>query len=231
MHNSGTMAEHNPEILIRAQTPEEELDRIQFYLRKLDCYRKLGYKPIFPNDAAFSKPCTNEDKSEKLQILLSEYKPEIYEAGVCRLVTVKAKIKATFPIFLKLRETWGFIVFPKYEIAITRYGMGGSYDIKTGKITVRINDKAEFLRVGPEHTTIHEMVHLGIQERIVEKYQLNQTEKERLVDTMVSNLFGGLLPTYKLQSVGDVRVDPYITTETIIDLPKAIEDYVTKYPR
>ena len=109
--------------------------------------------------------------------------------------------------------------------------MGGSYNEKTGKIIIRINDDGDFSRNQPEHTPIHEITHLGIEEIIVKKYQLTQDEKERLVDSMVSILFHDLLPTYKFQSVGDVRIEPYITTETIIYLPKAIEDYVKKYPR
>ena len=76
------------------------------------------------------------------------------------------------------------------------------------------------------------MVHLGIQEHIVNKYQLSHWEKERLVDLICSTCFADILPKYHLQKIETLTIDTFATKEAIMhDLPKAIEAFVAQYPR
>ena len=56
-------------------------------------------------------------------------------------------------------------------------------------------------------------------------------EKERLVDLITLKKFGNFLPGYQLQNFGDSRIDPYITDETMNDLPAAVEKYIKDFPR
>lgn len=75
------------------------------------------------------------------------------------------------------------------------------------------------------------MIHMGIEENIVNHFRLSHWEKERVVDLMTKLLFGNLLPDYMLQDKGDKRVDPFVTVETLQDLPASIEKYVGEFPR
>lgn len=52
------------------------------------------------------------------------------------------------------------------------------------------------------------------------------------MDQICLHLFGDILPGYQLQKNGDVRIDLFLTRNTIIcDLPSAIKAYTDKYPR
>jgi len=223
--------EPRPELVIRAQTPEEEVDRVQWTLNRMGWYEQHGYKPKIPDNPELAKPFSDEEKPDKLKLILEDYKPELYEVGLSQLEAHRAQIEAVFPIFEQLRQEWGFKVFPQYQLVVTRYGMSGSYDSETGRIIMRVNDDGTFTRAQPHHTPIHEMVHIGVEEEIVQKYQLTQAEKERMVDLMVSILFKDLLPDYKIQNIGDSRIEEFVTSEIVTNLPEAIRQYTAIYPR
>ena len=71
----------------------------------------------------------------------------------------------------------------------------------------------------PANTIIHEIVHLGVETSLVQRYQLSHPMKERLVDTIVYLLFNDLLPQYKVQNMGETRLDQYLSTpEDLVDL-------------
>ena len=80
-----------------------------------------------------------------------------------------------------------FKIYDKYNIFITQYGCGGSYAVTSQStpsleeeaiIHVRQDAKEEKLA----HNIFHEMVHLAIEDSIVDKYHLKDVEKEILVD-------------------------------------------------
>ena len=94
-----------------------------------------------------------------------------------------------------------------------------------------VKDNGSFVRSKPYMTPIHEIIHIGVEQIIVKKYKLNQPEKERLVDLMVKILFSKLIPEYEVQSFGEIKIEPFVDTQTIGNLPKAIQQYVNIYPR
>jgi hypothetical protein len=59
------------------------------------------------------------------------------------------------------------------------YGLGGRYNLSTATVTLLTT---EFLKKPASETILHEIVHIGIEETIVNKYRLSHWEKERLVD-------------------------------------------------
>lgn len=72
---------------------------------------------------------------------------------------------------------------------------------------------------------------IGIQKNIVTKFGLSHWEKERLVDLICLKVFKEFTHNYQLQQVEAIRIDKYITKESILDLPLAMERYVKDYPR
>lgn len=129
-----------------------------------------------------------------------------------------------------LTYSWDFKIFPKYEVVLTKYGPGGRYNPNTGTVELLIFKGGKFGRE-PTHTIIHEIVHIGIEDSIVEKFKLNHSEKERLVDLLVRIIFKEEFPDYLIQKIGDVRLDKYVTEETINSLPDAISRYIKDFPR
>ena len=67
-----------------------------------------------------------------------------------------------------------------YEIKLTKYGVGGSYNLPN---TIIVNFQGKF-GIGVSKTIIHEIVHLSIQE-LIEKYKVGHWEKERVVDLIL----------------------------------------------
>lgn len=227
---TGNMARNTPKITVRPQTIEEELDRILFYLEKIDWYKQHGYNPQLPKGKDFTKPFSKSERQDKLRALKPNYRTHIYKIGQNLLTDSLESMKPIFNIFNDLHRAWGFKVYPSYEVVLTRYGMAGSYDELTGKIIMKLKDDGTYTKPA-RNTLVHEMVHIGIEDAIVAKFSLTQAEKERLVDSMVVCLFGEILTGYTTQSIGDTRIEPYAAADKMLNLPKSIKQYVKDYPR
>jgi len=124
-------------------------------------------------------------------------------------------------------KDWGFKTFNSYTVQLTLYGPGGSYDNTTGQITLFTTQNGKFKGYeSPANTLIHEIFHIGIEEAVVEKYNLTHQQKERLVDLFVKIWFGEVLPEYRLQSFGDSRLDKWFSSrKDFINLPERIKQF------
>ena len=106
---------------------------------------------------------------------------------------------------------WDFNLKDNYSILLTLYGTGGSYNVDEGVITLFTNQKGDFMNYkDPSNTIIHEIVHMGMEHSIVRKYNLPHGLKERLVDTFVYLMFKKELPEYRIQNMGDIKIDNYL---------------------
>ncbi len=119
---------------------------------------------------------------------------------------------------------WPVKTFKVYQINLTLYGPGGSYDPDEGSILIYTSPVGMFKNYDePHNTIIHEVVHIGIEDSIVRKYDLPHPLKERIVDTFVSLNFGQYLPNYKIQEMGDKRIDPFLkSVEEFKNLDKIV---------
>ena len=119
---------------------------------------------------------------------------------------------------------WDFKKFKTYEVILTLYGPGGSFDPETGRIILYITKEGNYKQYKKAaHTIIHEITHIGIQESIVNEFNVAHTLKERIVDLFVKLYFGKQLPNYKIQDMGDYRIDPYLKSKNDI---KTLNKYV-----
>ncbi len=81
----------------------------------------------------------------------------------------------------------------------------------------------------PAYTIIHEISHMGMEYSIVQKYGLSHGLKERLVDTFVFLMFKKMLPEYKIQNMGDSRIDKYLNKKNDIEsLNSIVSEFVRK---
>lgn len=118
---------------------------------------------------------------------------------------------------------WEFKTFDRYKVVFTLYGTGGSYDPNTGVINVLTNKEGEFMNYkNPANTIIHEITHIGMEQSIIRKYNLPHGLKERLVDSFVSLMFREKLPEYKIQNMGDIRIDDYLKKQEDLNSLNAI---------
>lgn len=202
-----------PEIVIRPQTPDEEYDRISLYLHKLQWYTDNGYKlylPSHPKFNALAQPGADLSllDSEDMRMLFAEelYEPSAYAEGLQSVEADLRVLEQAFSVFQTLHSLWGFRLMPRYEIVLTRYGTLCSYDKLNGRIIISTMQRLSTLRI-----VIHECVHIGIEEDIIQRFRLSHWEKERIVDLICQLLFRHLLPDYTIDERGDSRVDPYVT--------------------
>lgn len=221
-----------PVIEIRRPTPDEEFTWLEEVLDELDWYDKNGYTITLPSQKSLQKPFGPNERNEKFQEFLEhEYRESFFNKGIEILERNRALFESTLPVFKNLNKKWGFELCPKYTFTLTKYGPGGNYYPKEGRIVMLTKEDGTFKRPNQTHTPIHEMVHIGIEEVIVEKFKLSHWEKERTVDLLVKYLFNDIVPDYQLQERGDRKIDPFVTKETIDNLPASIQTYISKYPR
>lgn len=220
-------------IIVRAQTADEEFQYLMNVLGKMDFYNQHGYKIPIPDYPFFLDISNNLDSLKSLDVEEARnifkkevYNPCFFEKG---LKTVNKDIESVEEAIKKMEqwENWGFKLFPTYEVKLTAYGPGGSYDFNHGNIIMKTNKSGEFGRV-PYHTIIHEIIHIGIEEPIVKKLELTHVEKEGLVDSICANYFDDILIDYRVQNLGEKKVFALIDKDNIMELPEIIRKYKKK---
>jgi len=228
----------NPTLVIRAQSADEEFDYLWSVLNLLPFYKEYGYTFEIPKHPEFKKLVEVADNLDAIdkgpirKLFVEElYDPEFYKEGLAILEKGRERIESVFPGMVELNAKWGFKLFPQYKLLLTGYGSEGMYHEDTGEIVMMTRKDGTFKRPNAIHTPVHEMVHIGVEQAIVKKFGLTHPEKERLVDLVTLKKFGHLLPGYEVQSIGDSRIEPYITDESLDDLPHAVVTYITDFPR
>lgn len=221
-------------IIVRAQTADEEFQYLMNVLGKMDFYNQHGYKIPIPDHPFFLNISNNLDLLKSLDIEEARniftkevYNPAFFENG---LKTVNKNIELVEKAIKKMEkwENWKFKLFPTYQVKLTAYGPGGSYDFNEGNIIMKTKENGEFSRVVPQHTIVHEIIHIGIEESIVKKFELTHVEKEGLVDSVCANYFGDLLIDYVVQDRGDKKVFNLVSKGDILELPEIIKEYKKK---
>jgi len=220
-------------IIVRAQTADEEFEYLMKVLRRMDFYNQHGYKIPIPDHPFFLDISNNLDLLNSLDMKKAKniFREEVYNQLFFQkgLETVNKNIKLVERAIKRMEEwkNWKFKLFPKYEVRLTSYGPGGTYDFNHGNIIMKTKESGEFVRT-PYHTIVHEIIHIGIEESIVEKFELTHVEKEGLVDSICANYFNDSLIDYIVQDRGDKKIFNLVSKDNIMELPKIIENYKKK---
>ena len=181
--------------LVRPNTVEEEVDRLRHTFKKRDFYLKEDYVPQLPVGLELKSWTTFNENSIR-ESVIKEYDSEVYARCVKILDSRLKRVDPVFPILKKLNNLWGFKVYPKYTVKLTKYGVGGSYDLIGNSVRIRITSTGMFPK-SPEQIVVHEIIHIGIEQILVREYDLNHSEKEYLVDLIMIHLLDDYLPGYK----------------------------------
>jgi len=227
-----------PKLIIRPNSSDEEFDYLKFVLEKLPFYREKGYLVELPNYPEFQRLATKSPdfddadwKQMEKTFLDKEYDESFFAAGLHRLEAERTKIESVFPTLLEFHNKWGFRLFPNYSVTLTRYGPGGKEDEDSQRIIMMTRGDGSFKRSHPADTVVHGMVQFGIQVPMRDQFRLTHEERERVVDRICMVRFKELLPGYEEQVMGDRKIDPFITSQSLEDLPGAISEYTKKFPR
>lgn len=152
--------------------------------------------------------------------------------GVENLEKCRSVFNKASEIFEEMSKKWGFKLFEEYSVFLTAYGPGGNYNLCGDNPRIIMLTTIEgYFKVNLIEHVIHEMVHLGIEEDIVEKFKLDHREKETLVDVICFLKFRELIPNYRFQLNENNKIREYINSKTVGNIPEIIKKYVTDYPR
>lgn len=131
----------------------------------------------------------------------------------------------------KCKREWNFKEYDAYKINLTLYGPGGSYNPDDGSIIIFATKEGKFKQYdNPANTLIHEIVHIGIEESIINEFVVAHSLKERIVDKFVWLNFAKDLPEYRIQNMGDERIDDYLNKKKDLKkLDSIVESFIKKY--
>ncbi len=214
----------NAQLVVNFPSISDEATSIWRTINDIEFLEQQGYNINLPQslfiDTLVQKSKNgqfgNADYGNIYQFLEREYyEKSDYESAYKKVIDQKSFIE---DLLEKLKSAqadwdWNFKFFDSYPVVFTLFGTGGSYDPNTGKITLWADNEGRFKNYeNPTNTIIHEIIHMGIEESIVQKHTLSHGNKERIVDRMVYVLFSNLLPNYRVQTMGDERLDALIAS-------------------
>lgn len=186
------------QIEVSPQSPYEAFSFLWNILVKMPFYVKNGYHVSLPKNNEISilaqdpLKLQNIDQQKLGNKFINEiYNPSDFSSGLRKITQQLNEIKKLTPHFQELHKFWGFKIFPKYLVKLTLYGPGGNYNTETGTILIKTNKKGDF-KIPPLQNIIHELIHLGIEDNIVNRFRLSHSEKEALVDQICSVVFDHL---------------------------------------
>lgn len=230
------MKNNNFNLIIRAQNLEEEFNYLWRVIKDLSFYEKNNYTVSLPENKLFLDLIKEKKLNrEKLFKLFEEeiYDPRFFKLGIENFEKCRPVFDEASEIFEEMNKKWGFKLFKECYILLTAYGPGGCYapygDI--AKVIV-LTDLIGNSKIDPIENVIDEMIHLGIEENVVEKFKLEHWEKEALVDSICFLKFKKLIPNYIYQTYcRDIKIQDYMNDKTVEDIPKIIGKYVNDFPR
>ncbi|PRX54793.1 hypothetical protein [Flagellimonas meridianipacifica] len=208
-------------------TSDEEADYVWRNLQDIPFFDKNGYHLNLPKgkliDELVEKSRNgnlHEEDYQRLKSLMgnSIYNREDYLLGYDKSVAVQSLVQEMLKQIDPSIYNWHFKKFEEYKVTLTLYGPGGSYDPDTGSIILFTTTQGKFKNYdNPANTIIHEIVHMGIEESLIQANDTPHTLKERIVDQFVSLYFGDILKDYRIQDMGDYRIDPYLKDKSDIN--------------
>lgn len=176
-------------IIIRAPSFEEEERRVKKLLEKKMFYEEHGYSAFFPQ-GDLREVFHREEYEKGVQIVTGE--KEIIEQAIDRLKYLASHTDIFLPEAL--------------TIVLTKYGVGGSFDVASGRIVVMMRPDGSLIKP-PSHLVVHELLHIATDESYAKRYGLTHAQNERFIDLLCRDVFGDILKDYRMQPMGDVSSD------------------------
>lgn len=205
---------------IKIPTAEEEADYIWRTLIDITFFEQYNYQLSLPQGALIeelkaksrNKQLSDQDQERLRNFVATQvYNKADYQAGYLK---IRQQLKLLNKMTRRLKRhkrDWSFQIYDTYKIVLTLYGPGGSFDPDTGQIIVYTTSDGRFKTSdNAAHVIIHEVIHIGIEKSIVQDLEVPHALKERIVDQLVVVYCNRWLPDYRVQNMGETRVDPYL---------------------
>lgn len=221
-------------VSVTIPTAEAESDYIWRTIQDIQFFEEQNYQLSLPSGALIEELKTKakanslSDKDyDRLQIFIKDsvYNANDYQEGYKKIEGRLELINKMIDEISQSSFNWNFKEFKTYKINLTLYGPGGSYDPNEGSLLIFTTKTGQFKNYDdPACTIIHEIVHIGMEESLITKYQVPHPLKERIVDGFVFLSFKDVLPEYQIQDMGEKRADTYLREKADLkDLSTTLE--------
>ena len=160
-----------------------EAKRVFYTLQKIEWYKKMGYQINLPGELKLADPkkiiATNVKK-----IVSREYGVGEYKKTKLMIKSSWDKISREFAASLL---AVGLKPEPFYMVLLTKYGVGGSYNLPNHIIlNFRGKSSKELAK-----TIMHEIIHLLI-EPLIKRHKISHWAKERIADLILFRIVPNL---------------------------------------
>ncbi len=153
---------------------ELEQERVEYTRSKLDFYTQNGYPVHLPQTT-----------------IEAEWSVDIYEQAIATISTIIDSYSHTFHAGALAAH---LTLSDEYNIQLTRYGVGGSYN-QPNTVIINILKKSGETK-GPQsliESIFHEITHLIIEMQI-QKYNISHWDKEIIVNLLLAKLIPEFAP-------------------------------------
>ena len=223
---------------ILVPTAEKEAEMVFYFINNIIFYEENGYEPalLLPNVPLINslkakvKEGNRLSKDDFIQ-LKNIFENEIFDENdyilpMNTMINAAKTADKQMSVFEYYEQQWGFFIPDKYNIMLTLYGPGGSYNPSNGNISMKISKHGIF-SIDPLGTILHEAFHIGIEKIIIQEYNIPHGTKERIVDQFIHHKFKNIVPTYQMQPMGDVSIDVIFEDDEVFDdLPIRIKSFM-----
>ena len=220
-------------------TAQEEATVMLNYLKQIPWFDSMGYRITLPNtplvNSAISKLraggtlTSAEEAALRTHFIQDVYDVQDYQPSFNTIARAALEADQQIPSLRTYQSSWGFFIPNKYTIQLTYYGPGGSYNPSTGLIIMKVDRENYWNPPRPLSIILHEAVHIGIENNIIQRNNIPQWTKERIVDHFMILQFG--LSGYRLQSTSpEYPIDIIFNQPDVLDhLPSRVEEFMRQH--
>lgn len=205
---------------IQIPSAEEETDYVWRTIIDIAFFEQHNYQLSLPQGPMIeklkvksrAKQLTDEDYEQLKNFMVTRvYRKQDYIAGYEKIAEQEVLLNKMIRRLGRHKRDWSFKVYESYPVVLTLYGSGGSYDPDNGRIIVFTTSDGRFKTSdNAAHVVIHEVVHIGLEQSIIQVLKVPHVLKERIVDRFVLAYFRKWIPSYRVQEMGEDRIDPFL---------------------
>ena len=215
-----SLAFSQSQVQVNIPSAKAEAAYIWRNIRDIGFFEKHNYQVSLPKGPLMEKlkakarknQLTDADYTALEKFVIDKvYQKTDYDAGYKAIQKSLSLLNKMVNEIGQMKFQWPFKMYKTYQVNLTLYGPGGSYDPDQGSIIIFTTPDGKFKQYkNPINTLIHEITHIGIEYSIIRKYNVPHGLKERIVDTFVWINFKHYLPNYRVQNMGDPKLDNYL---------------------
>lgn len=169
---------------------ENDLKRILDTIREIDWFKEKGYKVELPPEIDMTKIKEYSEQDVSF-ILKNKWSDVEYKKHEIKILEEWQKYSKRLENDL---NTAGLKPAKEYIVFLTRYGVGGSYDLQGNNIvTLNVSYYERNTNRSVIVALLHEIVHINIEEYIKQN-QISHGQKEKIVDMIMKKSFADDFP-------------------------------------